>query len=100
MSELPITIDVIGCPLCDWQYGEKVVYVSPDVLAGVFGTGVMQAVARQQRQQRIEDALDAHLRTHTHLQWLQKVMDLQTEIETLRGDPVTEARSAFFGNEP
>lgn len=72
------------CPLCDWKHDEPFLDISPDALASVFGTGMMQVVGANQQAQRVEEALRKHFATHTTEQWLTKVTRLQKECDALR----------------
>ena len=57
---------IVQCPLdgCGWQHTEPDTKVSPDALAGVFGPGVMAAVALHQRAGRVESELRRHFEGH------------------------------------
>jgi hypothetical protein len=72
------------CPLCEWYHEEPIASVSSDALASVFGPGIMAQVAINRCAERIEEALDKHLRTHTLVEWVKKVSSLQWELDQLR----------------
>lgn len=84
VSEAMLGVERYDCPLCDWCHLEKIPAVSPDALASVFGVGTMQCVAAQQKNWRVEKALEDHFRTHTTTQWLAKVTALQSELRRLK----------------
>ena len=73
----------IDCPLCDWHTDPEPPDVGPGALAGVFGVGVMQAVALNEHMQEVERELQAHLSTHSLAEWVRKVTEQQGEIARL-----------------
>lgn len=76
----------ISCPLCAWVYELPPIdpRISSDTLAGVFGPGIMAQVSINTRMQDTERALEAHLKTHSLVEWVSKVTGLQRENETMR----------------
>jgi len=75
----------IDCPLCDWHLDAEPPDVGFNALGDVFGLGVMQAVAYNQHQQKVERELNAHLGSHSLVEWVRKVAELSREIERLSG---------------
>lgn len=73
---------VVYCAIdnCDWAHLEPHLNVDPGALANVFGPGIFAAVAHAQQAQRIEDALDAHYRTHTVVDFLRTMASLRHEL--------------------
>lgn len=78
------------CPLCEWAHEEPNIdeRINEASLASVFGVGVMQQVAMSNRAQKIERAIEEHLATHTTVEWVRKVSELNAEIKKLR-NPAT-----------
>lgn len=76
------------CPLlgCDWYHDEPAEHVPPGALAGVFGFGVMGAVAANQRAQRVEDAMRAHFDGHELVDFLRTITGLQNQVAALEHD--------------
>lgn len=76
----------VNCPLCEWHYEVKPLDPRIDVntLAGVFGHGVVANIAINRQNEATEAALDAHLKTHTLVEWVRKVSSLETEIRLLK----------------
>jgi hypothetical protein len=72
------------CPLCDWYHEEPIATVSADALASVFGPGIMAQIAINRRAERIEELLHKHLKTHSLVEWVQKVSSLQWELNQLK----------------
>lgn len=72
------------CPLCDWVHVEAIPNIDNTALEGIFGYGTMAAVGLQQKRWRVEEELDKHFRTHTTVQWLAKVTELQGELRRLK----------------
>lgn len=72
------------CPVCDWYHEEPIAKVSNDMLAGVFGPGIMAQLAMNNRTQRIEEALERHLKGHSLVDWVKKVTSLQWELDQLK----------------
>lgn len=74
------------CPLCTWTHEVK--HLAPgldeNTLAGVFGKGVMLAIARNDRAEAAERALQAHFATHSTVEWVRRVTDLEHEGALLR----------------
>lgn len=81
-----MSVAQIDCPLCDWHY--EVPALDPrlgaDTLASVFGSGIMLQHAIDSWARKIEELLDKHLKTHSLLEWVRKVSDLQHEIKLLK----------------
>lgn len=75
---------VIKCPLCAWEHEMPPIKATADTLAGVFGHGVMMMAAFNERAHATERALNAHLSTHTLVEWVQKVSRLEHELAVLR----------------
>lgn len=76
---------VLKCPLdgCTWEHVEPANEVSPEALAGMFGFGVMTAVAAQQRACRVEDALRSHFEGHKAEDFLRTITRQQQVIGEL-----------------
>lgn len=74
------------CPICDWSHTEPMNDIPADALAGVFGMGVMANIAIKRRNERIEEALSGHLKSHPVLDWVKKVVELQSQVERLQRD--------------
>lgn len=76
---------VLRCPVkgCDFTHVEDTTPVAPEALAGVFGFGVMTAVALHQRAWRLEGVLERHFDTHTPLDWLRTVNELRQQLEEI-----------------
>lgn len=70
---------IFRCPLCEWSLGVAPV-VTTAQLDAVFGPGVMEAAANTQRLERVERDLYDHLTTHTILQWVTRVRELEREL--------------------
>ncbi len=71
---------IFHCPCCSWVHDEpelKPEVIDPTTLAGQFGLGVFAAVAISQRNLRIEGALRRHFETHTPLDWIRKIGELE-----------------------
>lgn len=75
---------VIRCPLCDWQTDGTPPEVSYQALADVFGYGVMQQVAFNEHLQKVERRLREHLDSHSLVEWVRKVSELEAELTRLR----------------
>lgn len=75
--EIPGT-SVLNCPLdgCQWEHKEPSVPVPPETLAGVFGAGVMTAVAAEQRARRLEASLREHFEGHKPEDYLRTITRL------------------------
>lgn len=78
----PTGVTVLRCPLdgCHWAHAEPVVNVPPEVLAGVFGAGVMTAAALHQHMRRVEDALRGHFEGHKIEDFLRTITRLQQQL--------------------
>lgn len=74
----------IACPLCAWYHTVPPLVADTGALASVFGPGVMAQHALNEHQQRIEEALDAHLKTHTTVEWVKKVTSLKERNDRLQ----------------
>lgn len=77
------------CPVdgCSWAHVEPEADPAtrdPNLLASVFGPGVMASAAAVQRAERIERVLETHLRSHTVQEWVGTVSRLQMELERHR----------------
>jgi len=81
---IEVRVEIYHCPLCEWEHREPFLPVSDHTLANVFGPGIMANVAFNQKNQRVEQALDDHLRTHTVLEWLGKINKLEAELRCWR----------------
>ena len=69
---------------CPWELEDRHPEVSMDALATVFGRGVMSSIARDQHHRQIEEATDAHLKTHSVLEWARTVSRLRSELAAAR----------------
>lgn len=90
---------VLRCPVkgCDFTHVEDTTPVAPEVLARMFGPGVMTAVAAQQRAWRLEGVLERHFDTHTPLDWLRTVNELRQQLEEM-GQAMEEASRNYGRN--
>lgn len=76
----------IKCPLCPWTYDVPPLtdqQRDPMLLAAVFGPGVMSQVALSQNARETEALLAQHLDTHTLVEWVRKVTELEREVARL-----------------
>ena len=53
-------------------------HVSDDVLASVFGRGIMANFARNRADEEAERAIAEHLKTHTIVDWCSKFTEMKT----------------------
>ena len=85
----------IDCPLCDWHLDADPPVVAPATLAHVFGMGVMTAAAVAQHAGQVERDLRKHLETHSLVEWVRKVTELQGEVAALKGEgaPMPDLRT-------
>lgn len=67
----------INCPLCNWVMDAEAPDVGPGAFAGIFGIGVMRAVALSEHFQATERQLREHLETHSLVEWVRKVTELE-----------------------
>lgn len=71
-----------ACPVddCDWYLDEAPVdeRLGMGTLADVFGFGVIAAHALNERARTVEAELNAHLDSHTVLEWVRTVERLRT----------------------
>jgi hypothetical protein len=75
---------IIRCPLCPWQHDATPPDVSSGALASVFGYGVMSAIAFNEHLQKTEKALLDHLGSHSIVEWVRQVSELEAELTRLR----------------
>jgi hypothetical protein len=75
---------VIHCPIdvCPWEHTVLPVDPrwGPGALASVFGEGIMQQHAINSRNQETERELEAHLKTHSVLEWVKCVQRLKAQL--------------------
>jgi hypothetical protein len=75
----------IKCSLCDWHMDATPPDVSHQALAGVFGYGVMSAIAHNEHLEKVESHLKQHLSSHSLMEWVRKVSEQEAELARLRG---------------
>lgn len=76
------------CPLtaCGWYFDmPPAVVIDEQVLAHVFGPGVMTLQAADQRQDKIERELGDHFNNHTNVEFLTEIARLQALVIDLTG---------------
>lgn len=75
----------MNCPLCEWHYDiPPLPPVTSDTLASVFGHGVMINIAINRQNEKTEEALNDHLKTHSLVEWVNKVCTLERELNLLK----------------
>lgn len=86
-------VETVACPLCAWRHEVKPLdpRLNASTLASVFGPGIMLQNAINQRATETERALEAHLKTHTLVEWVSEVTRLR-RIEATALDLLALAR--------
>lgn len=74
---------IFYCPLaprCEWIFEVMDTKIPASALAGVFGEGVMTAIAKTKDLRHTEEALRIHMDSHSKLEYIQKIQELKSEL--------------------
>jgi hypothetical protein len=88
-------VKIYHCPIpgCPWAHVSMAGQAEqPGALADVFGWGVVAASARQQRLADVERTLNDHLNSHTILEWVTGIGQLQDALAFVAKDLADDGR--------